>query len=50
MTAFFPLRTPASRRVGARPPFDDVRVRRAVDLAVDRDGYIGGVLQDGGDR
>jgi peptide/nickel transport system substrate-binding protein len=28
-----------------RPPFNDVRVRRAVDLAVDRDGYIKGVLQ-----
>src|SRR6185369_34593 len=29
----------------ARPPFNDVRVRRAVDLAIDRDGYINGVLQ-----
>src|SRR5262249_44153795 len=28
-----------------RPPFNDVRVRRAIDLAVDRDGYIKGVLQ-----
>jgi peptide/nickel transport system substrate-binding protein len=29
----------------ARPPFNDARVRRAVDLAIDRDGYIRGVLQ-----
>ncbi len=29
----------------ARPPFNDARVRRAVDLAIDRDGYIKGVLQ-----
>ena len=28
----------------ARPPFNDPRVRRAVDLAVDRDGYIKGAL------
>ena len=28
-----------------RPPFNDARVRRAVDLAIDRDGYIKGVLQ-----
>src|SRR5882672_5480408 len=32
----------------ARPPFNDPRVRRAVDLAVDRDGFIKGVLQGGG--
>jgi peptide/nickel transport system substrate-binding protein len=32
----------------ARPPFNDVRVRRAVDLAIDRDGYINGVLQGSG--
>ena len=32
----------------ARPPFNDARVRRAVDLAVDRDGFIKGVLQGGG--
>ena len=29
----------------ARPPFNDARVRRAVDLAIDRDGFIKGVLQ-----
>src|SRR4249920_3017083 len=29
----------------SRPPFNDVRVRRAVDLAIDREGYIKGVLQ-----
>jgi len=32
----------------ARPPFNDARVRRAVDLAIDRDGYLKGVLQGGG--
>jgi peptide/nickel transport system substrate-binding protein len=31
-----------------RPPFNDVRVRRAVDLAIDREGYIRGVLQGAG--
>ena len=31
-----------------RPPFNDVRVRRAVDLAIDREGYIKGVLQGAG--
>jgi peptide/nickel transport system substrate-binding protein len=31
-----------------RPPFNDVRVRRAVDLAIDRDGYTKGVLQGAG--
>src|SRR5262247_3664111 len=31
-----------------RPPFNDVRVRRAVDLAIDREGYIEGVLHGAG--
>jgi len=31
-----------------RAPFSDARVRRAVDLAVDRDGFIKGVLQGAG--
>ena len=33
-----------------RPPFNDVKVRRAVDLAIDRDGYIKGVLRRRGCR
>jgi oligopeptide transport system substrate-binding protein len=28
-----------------KPPFDDVRVRQAFNLAVDREGYVNGVLQ-----
>ena len=31
----------------SRPPFDDVRVRRAFALAVDRDAIVGQVLRDG---
>ena len=31
-----------------RPPFNDLRVRRAVDLAIDREGYTKGVLQGAG--
>src|SRR5215510_7654755 len=31
-----------------RPPFNDVRVRRAVDLAIDREGYTKGMLQGAG--
>ncbi len=32
----------------AKPPFNDPKVRRAVDLAIDRDGFIKGVLQGAG--
>jgi peptide/nickel transport system substrate-binding protein len=30
---------------GSKPPFDDVRVRQAVNMAVDREGIIEGVLE-----
>ena len=32
----------------ARPPFNDARVRRAVELAIDREAFIKGVLQGAG--